>query len=102
MATTHITFDTRSGKIISAHHGAEDPKMATQILHRQATLYPQAKIEKEYVEVITVPADAMQPGKQYKVDPRSKSLIPISAGESGVSFGFGASARFGPKSPKST
>jgi hypothetical protein len=102
MATTHIAFDTRSGRIISAHHGAEDLKMATQIVHQQATLHPQAKIEKDYIEVIAVPADSMHPGKQYKIDPRSKSLIPISAGESGVSFGFGASARFGSKSPKSS
>jgi hypothetical protein len=100
MATTHVAFDTRSGRIICAYLGNRDPGTHNHLAHRHAT-QPQATIEKEYVELIAVPADAMESGKQYKVDLRSKSLLPISAGESGVSFGFGVSARFGSTPPRS-
>jgi len=100
MPTTHVAFDSRSGRIVCAYLGNHDPGKSPQITHRHPTQHRET-IEKEYIELITVPADAMEPGKQYRVDLSSKSLLPISTGESGVSFGFGVSARFGSTPPKS-
>jgi hypothetical protein len=101
MATTHVAFDTRSGRILSAHYGPDDPAKIAQSAHQHAMQY-HAKVEPEHIAVIAVPAGTMESGKQYKVDPHRKALVAVSAGESGVSFGFGVSAKSGYAAGKSS
>ena len=62
MSTNNIAFDRRSGRIVSVHVGAEDEGRAIE----QAQRY--SGIEAEYIGVIAVPADAVEPGQRYTVD----------------------------------
>ena len=100
MATTYITFDTRSGRILSAHHGATDAREALRGAHYH-TRYPghAAKTSDEDVAVIAVSSDAVEHGKHYKVDVKSRTLV-ASEGNDGIGFGFGSSGRS--SSPKSS
>ncbi len=98
MATTYVTFDMRSGRILSVHHGATDADEALRDAQYQAQYQakyqPQydAKTSDEQVEVIAVPSDAVEQGKQYKVDVKSKTLV-TTEGNDGVGFGFGSTNR---------
>jgi hypothetical protein len=83
MATTYVAFDTRSGRILSVHHGAVDARHA-----REGCAQHHAKISDEHIEVITVPSDAVERGKLYKVDVGRNVLVAV-AGEDGVGVGFG-------------
>jgi hypothetical protein len=94
MTTTHITFDTRSGRILSVHQGATNPPQGRAAAHAY-TQYQgphDTKISDEHVATITVPYDAVEPGKQYKVDVSRKTLV-ATEGKGGVGFGFGVTAR---------
>jgi hypothetical protein len=86
--TTHVAYDTRSGRIISIHHGEKD---ASQI-HQRAQRH--GKIEQGHIGVISVLAETMQRGKRYKVDTGRKALVEAAAGE-GIGFGFGATGKMG-------
>jgi len=89
--TTYVTFDKRSGQILSVHHGAIDAKEARTgaQYHRQHD----AKISDEHLEVIPIPSDALEPDKLYKVDVGSKVLVTATAQDGGVAFGFGEANR---------
>jgi hypothetical protein len=80
---THIAYDTRSGQIISAHHGPADAAYAQQ----QA--YDRSKIAREHLAAIEIESDAMRPGKLYKVDSKRKALVEVAQGENGGGFGGG-------------
>jgi hypothetical protein len=84
--TTHVAYDTRSGRIISIHHGEND----TSKIHQRAQRH--GKIEQQHVAVISIKAATMQRGKTYKVDVGRKALVEAPAGE-GVGFSFGATAK---------
>lgn len=84
--TTHIAYDTRSGRIISIHHGEND----TSKIHHRAQRH--GKVEQQYVGVISIQAGTMQRGKTYKVDLSRKALVEAPAGE-GVGFSFGPTAK---------
>lgn len=86
MATTYVIFDTRSGRIFSVHHGAVDAK------HARESMQYHTKISDEHIAVITVPSDAVEQGKQYKVDLNRKVLVAADS-EDGVGFGFGITGR---------
>ena len=95
MATTYVAYDTRSGAILSVHHGAVDEKEVRRGVQSQIE-YPgqqDAKISDEHVAVITVPSNAAEPGKQYKVDLKRKVLVATEGKESGIGFGFGVTGR---------
>jgi hypothetical protein len=87
MTTTYVTFDTRSGQILSVHHGAVDAKEA----RAGAQYYRQhdAKISDEHIGVISVPSDTVDMEKLYKVDVGRNVLVAASAQDGGVGFGFG-------------
>lgn len=87
MATTYVAFDRRSGRILSVHHGAVDAR------HARERAQSHAKISDEHIAVITVPSDAVERGKQYKVDVGRNVLVAAAAGEDGVGFGFGVTGR---------
>ena len=87
MATTYVTFDTRSGRILSVHHGAVDAR------HARECAQSHAKLSDEHIGVITVPSDAVEREKQYKVDVGRNVLVAVAAGEDGVGFGFGGTGR---------
>ena len=91
MTTTYVTFDTRSGQILSVHHGATDEKEAQA--GAQYHRHPDAKINDEYVGVISVPSAALATEALYKVDVANKELTVATAEEGGVGFGFGEAGR---------
>jgi hypothetical protein len=94
MATTYVAFDTRSGRILSVHHGPMDAKEARggAQYHTQYHGQHDAKISDEQVAVIAVPSGAVEQGKQYKVDLSCKALV-ATEGKDGVGFGFGVTGR---------
>ena len=83
--TTHVAYDTRSGRIISIHHGENDASKIRQRAHLHG------KIEHEHIGVISVQSETVQRGKRYKVDASRKALVEAAAGE-GVGFAFGVTA----------
>lgn len=85
--TTYVTYDARSGRIISVHHGAVDTRQARQRAQHHS------KIGEEHIAVITVPSGAAERGKKYKVDLARKALVEAVGGEGGVSFGFGVTGQ---------
>lgn len=85
---TYITYDVRSGQIISVHHGAPDVNQAHQPAHHHS------KIDQQHMEVISIQHETLQKGKRYKVDHGRKVLVEAAAGE-GLSFSFGETARMG-------
>jgi hypothetical protein len=95
MATTFVAYDKRSGAILSVHLGAVDEKEVRKGVQSRAQ-YPgqqDAKISDEHVAVITVPSNAAESGKQYKVDLKRKVLVETKDREGGVGFGFGKTGR---------
>jgi hypothetical protein len=93
MARTYVAFDTRSGQILSVHHGGEDAKeLEGAEYHTQYHEQFDAQISDEDVKVIVVPSDATEQGKQYKVDVKRQALVETE-GEDGVGFGFGITGR---------
>ncbi len=93
MSSTHIAYDTQSGRIISIHHGHIDAGYARQRVEHYAKIKPYAKISKKQIAVITVTSEAFERGKRYKVDVGRKELVETAAGEGGVGFSFGATGR---------
>jgi hypothetical protein len=93
MTTTYVTFDKRSGQILSVHHGAIDAKEARAGAqhHRQHD-----KISDEHIEAIPIPSDALDMEKLYKVDVGRKVLVAATAQDGGVAFGFGEAGRSKP------
>lgn len=87
MSSTHIAYDTQSGRIVSVHHGAVDAGHARKHAERFG------KIGKEQIALITVPSGAFERGKRYKVDVARKALVESTAAEGGVGFSFGAAGR---------
>jgi len=87
MSKTYVTYDTRTGEILSAHYGATD---AT---HARHTAQTRSGVEGAHIGVIEVPSRAHERGKHYKVDTRSKTLVESAVGEHGVGFGFGGTGR---------
>jgi hypothetical protein len=85
--TTHVAYDTRSGRIISIHHGEND----TSKIHQRAQHH--GNVEQQHVAVISIQSATMERGKTYKVDVSRKALVEAPAGE-GVGFSFGATAKF--------
>jgi len=86
MSKTYVTYDTRTGRILSAHYGATDATHARHTARRSG-------VEDAHIGVIEVPSRAHERGKHYKVDTRSKTLVESAVGEHGVGFGFGGTGR---------
>jgi hypothetical protein len=82
MTTTYVAFDTRSGQILTVHHGATNANEVEESVQNDANIMA------EDVAVITVPYNAIESGKQYRVDVDRNTLVETSAGQ-GVGFTFG-------------
>ena len=93
MSPTHIVYDSKSGRIISIHHGYVDAGHALQRVEQFAKARDFAKIGKEHIAVITVSSEAFQRGKHYKVDVSRRTLLETTVGEGGVGFSFGPTGR---------
>ncbi len=87
MASIHILYDIRTGHIIGVHHG---PVEAADALQR-AQKHP--KVNTDQLAVLTVPANAVERGKQYTVDVEREGLIETPVAEGGVGFGAGGTGR---------
>jgi hypothetical protein len=86
MASSRLTYDTRTGRIISLHHGQVDDAHA----RRKAQQY--TSIGDEHITVITVPLDGFKPSQRYKVDTNRKTLVECAVGDGGVGFSVGSTA----------
>jgi hypothetical protein len=84
--TTYVTYDTRTGVIVSVHYGATDEKQVLQRSRRRR------KIDERYIDVIPVAQGSLEKGKRYKVDQGRKALLEAAAGD-GLGFSFGETAR---------
>jgi hypothetical protein len=82
MATTYVAFDTSSGQILTVHHGAAN---ASEV---EESVQNDANITADDIAVIAVPYDAIEQGKQYRVDVDRNTLVETTAGQ-GVGFAFG-------------
>jgi hypothetical protein len=87
MSKAHVTYDTRTGRILGAHYGATDAA------HARQTAQTRSGVEAAHIGVIEVPSDAHERSKYYKVDTRSMTLVETAVGEHGVGFGFGTMGR---------
>ena len=85
MTTIYLTFDKRSGQILSVHHGAIDVKDA-----RTVAQYHNANVSDEYVDTISISSDTLDKEKLYKVDASRKVLVAATVQDGGVAFGFSA------------
>lgn len=85
---TYIDFDTRSGQILSVHHGSGAEGAARHTALHQARR--RTPVEAENVRELAVAAEYFEPGKRYRVDPRSGTLV---ADQAGVGFSFGSVGR---------
>jgi hypothetical protein len=86
MAKSYVAFDSRSGRILSVHHGGVDAEHA-----REHARY-HAEISDDHLAVVVVPSEAVEGGKRYKVDVARGVLVAVADDEDGVGFGFGATA----------
>ena len=91
MQMIYVGFDTRSGQIVSAHHGATNAEEARIASQRYAKMAP------EHLAMLPLEADAMERGKHYKVDVERKMLVQTEA-NGGSSFSFGSTGRANSKS----
>ena len=78
MNAISVAYDTRSGRIVAVNVGGSKTD---------------AEPLGENVSEITIPANAVEPGKLYSVDVDRKVLVETKSYD-GVGFGFGVSARF--------
>jgi len=90
LETTDIAFDKRSGQILHVYYNATYVKGST-VAAQYRTDYRGADgaIDDKHVAMITVPCNAVEHGKRYKVDITCNALVPTDAND-GVGFGFGA------------
>jgi len=84
MTTTFLTFDKRSGQILSVHHGAIDVNDA-----RTVAQYHNANVSDEYIDTISISSDTLDKEKLYKVDAGRKVLVAATVHEGGIAFEFG-------------
>jgi hypothetical protein len=89
MTTTYVTFDTRSGQILSVHHGAVDSSHALEGAQHHV------KISDKHISVIPVPSDAVEQGTLYKVDVGRNLLVTAAVSEGGVGFSFSEAPKQG-------
>jgi hypothetical protein len=97
MPTTHVTYDTRSGRIISVHHGEKDAyHVAHAVRHVNTAIAMHGRgrhpaIADEHVAVIQI-SSMPAASKAYRVDVATRQLVEAKAGEAGVNFGLGGTA----------
>ena len=90
MATTHIVYDTNSGRIGAAHHyrgDAADPDESK----RAALEFKELGLTDQDLGVLAVSDYATDPDRFFRVDVDKKALVEIDQG--GVRFEFGGTTR---------
>ena len=80
MTRTFIAYDTRSGRIVAAHHGPDLPGYEWK---------PQFGSDLQ-VAVVEGPFPELCEGKQYTFHAASRKLVET-LGQQGIAFGFGTS-----------
>jgi hypothetical protein len=97
----HIAYDTQSGRIVAIHHGHGDTGHAAQLAHYYARFVADAPLPRRdkaaasQIAVISVPSDAVKPGKAYAVDVHRKQVVEAAPDEQGVGFSVRTIARYG-------
>lgn len=92
MPSAYVSYDSRSGQIISMHQGPFDAVHAHERVRDHARR--RRKIDEQHIAVIAVSSEAFETGKQYSVDLTSKTLVEVAAGQGGVCFSFGSTRRY--------
>lgn len=95
-----VVFDSRSGRILEAHHGWSDTEPhdtePSDDDDRPRYVEPahggEPSAAREHWDAITVPTDELEPGSRYRVDPTTRSLV-ATDDELGVGFGAGPTGR---------
>jgi hypothetical protein len=77
---TYVVFDRKTGEILRTHVQSDDHHDATE--HILKTGNPDLQRTADVLEV-----EALTPGASYKIDPKTKKLITIEAGQSRGSGG---------------
>ena len=90
--TTYVAFDAQSGRILSVHHGAKDEQEARASLQHLPRLADDTYVAQGQLQVMAIPAGAIEPGKQYKIDVGRRALVATQERE-GVGFGTGSVGR---------
>ena len=80
MTRTFIAYDTRSGRIVAAHHGPDVPGYEWK---------PQFGPDLQ-LAIVEGPFPELCDGKQYAFHAATRKLVET-LGQSGISFGFGTS-----------
>ena len=80
MSRTFIAYDTRSGRIVAAHHGPDLPGYEWK---------PQFGSDLQ-VAIVEGPFPEVCVGKQYTFHAATRKLVET-MGQSGITFGFGTS-----------
>ena len=89
-----VSFDKRSGRIISVHPGAQNAEAVRDraLSYSRYPLGRGPKTSDADLAVLSVSEDAFERGKWYKVDV-SRNAVVATASHTGVNFSFGSSAR---------
>lgn len=90
-----VVFDSRSGRILEAHHGWSDTEPSDdddRPRYGDPAHGGEPAAAKEHRDAITVPTDELEPGSRYRVDPITRSLV-ATDDELGVGFGAGPTGR---------
>ena len=87
---TFVSYDRRSGKIISVHHGSTD------IQHAKLRAHEYSRADAAEIDVISVDPLTLVRGKRYIVDSLTKSLVETAGDDVGFSFGLAGSISTSP------
>jgi hypothetical protein len=82
--TTHIAYETTTGRILLAHHFEGEPT-EPEVTRRDAVLlaeHSEKQVAEEQVAVISV--DEIEAERPYRVDVDREVLVEAGAGEEGV------------------
>jgi|ERR1044071_7553706 hypothetical protein len=79
---TYVVFDRKTGEILRTHVQTDDYEDATE--HILKTANPEASRQADVLET-----EALAPGAGYRVDVKTKKLIPVEPGKTqGLGGGF--------------
>jgi hypothetical protein len=85
VATTHIAYETETGRILSIHHFEGEPEDPQNL--KQATAYL-TDVAENGITVMSVQPDEIDSDRRYKIDHERKALIDVTDGEGGIRFSF--------------
>jgi hypothetical protein len=83
LATTHIAYETETGRILSVHHFEGEPE---DPLNLRRTAAYDTGVAENGIAVMSVQPDEIDAERRYKIDHERKALIEVPDGEGGIRF----------------